>query len=182
MRSGEMIARPDANEYAQYYGRYISLVSGEDLLDVLGKQGNELKLLLSGVTPDRELYRYAEGKWNIRQVLGHIIDGERVFGFRAYCFSRGEKAEMPSFDENVYVERSVYSDCSVKDLVAEFETIRIGNLAFFRRLEEKAWKNMGTASAHPVSVRALGYIMAGHVTHHCNVLVNLYGVIPPVKK
>jgi hypothetical protein len=171
-----MISRPSENEYASYYSRYISLVSGSDVLSVLETQLEDITRLVGSVTPERETYRYAPDKWSIRQVLGHLVDGERVFGYRAFCISRGESALLPKFDENAYVAESHYNERTLSGLLAEFTIIRKSNLAFLCQLTETDWKRMGTVSNNPVSVRALAFIMAGHVRHHYTLLHTSYDV------
>lgn len=163
-------------KYAPCYSRYISLVTESDILRALEEQAGQLAGLMAAVPSDREEFRYAPGKWSVREVLGHIIDGERVFGYRAFCISRGERAPLPPFDENQYVARSNYHDRPVPELMEEFMLIRRTNVLFLRRLSEEGWRQMGTASNHPVSVRALVFIMVGHVRHHVNGLRTSYGL------
>jgi hypothetical protein len=171
-----MTGKPKETEYAAYFSRYVSLVPEPDVKSVLDHQLEDLHRLVAAVPADREKFRYAEGKWSIREVIGHLIDAERVFGYRAFCISRGETASLPRFDENAYVERSHYDERSLADLLFEFETVRKANLAFFRHLDQPAWENLGTASNHPVSVRAIAFIMVGHVRHHGSVLQERYAV------
>ena len=111
-------------------------------------------------------------------MLSHLIDGERVFGYRAFCFSRGEQAPLPSFDENQYVSASRAGDVPLVALAGEFAAVRESNLGFLRRLDDDGWTRTGTASGKPVSVRALAWIMAGHPRHHLAVLRERYGVAP----
>ncbi len=178
-----MTQKPGDHEYAEYYGRYIALVVESDILAALAAQPDELAQVVSRVKPGLESYRYAEGKWGIREVIGHLIDAERVFGFRAFCFSRAEQAPLPGFDENDYVRQSHYDARPLSELMAEFRTVRQGNLAFLRGLDEKEWARLGTASTKPVSVRALAFIMVGHARHHENVLRDRYTeALEPVKK
>jgi hypothetical protein len=171
-----MTTRPAESEYAPYYARYVDLVPETDVLIALEEQLADIAQLSSRVTGEREQFRYGEGKWSIREVLGHLIDAERVFGYRAFCISRGEQAPLPSFDENAYVAESRYDERSLEDLAAEFAAVRRGNLAFLRKLDNRAWQRMGTASSKPISVRALAFIMAGHVRHHRAVLESRYAV------
>jgi hypothetical protein len=178
-----MPLKPGDNEYAEYYGPYVALVAESDILGALAGQPDDLAQLVSRVRPGRESYRYAEGKWGIREVIGHLIDAERVFGFRAFCFSRGEQAPLPGFDENDYVRQSHYDARPLNELMAEFRTVRQGNIAFLRGLNEKEWAQLGTASTKLVSVRALAYIMVGHARHHGNVLRDRYAeAFEPMKK
>jgi hypothetical protein len=168
--------RPTDTEYAPFYARYISLVEDDDALAALEGQVEELRALSASVPRDRETYRYASDKWSVRQVVGHVTDGERVFGYRAFCISRGEQAPLPSFEENAYVANSSYDSVPLGELVDELVTVRRGNLAALRRLAAGDWARLGTASGKSVSVRALAYVMAGHPRHHIGVLREKYGV------
>jgi hypothetical protein len=170
------IARPGENEYASFYAGYVALVPEADILEVLGRQAGEIRDLVASVPPAREAHRYEEGKWSIREVLGHLVDGERVFGYRAFCISRGERAGLPSFDENQYVAETRADAIPLQELAAELGLVRESNLAFLRRLAPSEWERMGTASGKPVSVRALAWIMAGHPRHHVRVLRERYGL------
>ena len=170
--------KPAATEYAPFYAGYVARVTEDDILGVLGAQKTEIGALARSLAPAKETYRYAEGKWSIREVLGHLIDVERVFGYRAFCFSRGEQAALPSFDENQYVSVAQADAIPLRELAGEFATVRDSNLAFLRRVGDDAWTRVGTASGKPVSVRALAWIMAGHPRHHVAVLRERYGVSP----
>jgi len=171
-----MITRPSDTEYAAYFSRYVTLVPEPDILTVLVRQPADLSKILATVSAERERFRYAAGKWSIREVAGHLIDAERVFGYRAFCISRGERVSLPKFDENAYVAESRYDEYLLGDLLAEFALVRNTNLAFLSHLMDQEWTRIGSASNIPVSVRALAWIMAGHVRHHCNVLQEKYGV------
>ncbi|HXK12608.1 MAG TPA: DinB family protein [Vicinamibacteria bacterium] len=168
--------RPSDTEYAPFYAGYVALVPETDVLAALEGQVGEIRRRLAPVTGERERQRYAEGKWSIRQVLGHLVDGERVFGYRAFCFSRGEAASLPSFDENQYVAAAGTDRIPLLELVEELALVRQSNLAFLRRLGEGEWGRVGTASGKAVTVRALAFVMAGHPRHHLNVLRDRYGV------
>jgi hypothetical protein len=169
-------SRPSVSEYAPYYSRYISLVSETDVLQVLAAQVNEMERIGRSIPGEREQYRYNKDKWSIREVVGHLTDAERVFGYRAFCISRGDRTPLPGFDQNPYVAEARYDTCALADLMEEFTTVRISNLVFLKRLHETEWQRMGTASDNPVSVRALAFMMAGHVRHHLNGLRTSYGV------
>lgn len=168
--------KPDASEYAPFYAGYVARVPEADILEVLSAQAAGIAELARSVGATRERHRYAEGKWSVREVLGHVIDAERVFGLRAFCFSRGEQAPLPGFDENQYVGAAACHDVPLAELAAEFCAVRGANLLFLRRLSEAGWGRVGTASGHPVSVRALAWIMAGHPRHHQAVLRERYGI------
>jgi PhnB protein len=168
--------RPQETEYASFYAGYVALVPETGILAVLEEQVDEVLALAAHVPPEREGHRYAEGKWSLRQVMGHLVDAERVFGYRAFCFSRGERAALASFDENAYVAEAPSEGVPLRDLAQEFALVRRSNLAFLRRLRPAEWGRTGTASGHPVTVRALAWIMAGHPRHHLTILRERYGV------
>ena len=170
------LVRPESSEYASFYAGYVARVPEADVLSVLQKQADEIRDLARALPAAKETFRYADGKWSIREVLGHLIDGERVFGYRAFCFSRGEQAPLPSFDENQYVAAAAADQVPLADLASEFAGVRASNLAFLRRLSAAEGARVGTASGKPISVRALAYIMAGHPRHHVAVLRERYGV------
>jgi len=169
-------SRPTDTEYAPYYSRYISLVSETDVVSALEAQVDEIQRVGESITSEREKYRYEKDKWSIREVFGHLTDTERVFGYRAFCISRGERAPLPSFDQNPYVAESRYNEYGLSELISEFILVRKSNIALLRRLNDGEWKRMGTASNNPVSVRALAFMMAGHVRHHFKGLRASYGI------
>ena len=166
--------RPNESEYAPYYRGYVAQVSEDDILPVLRSQIDALELLLDRVTAERETYRYADGKWSIREVAGHVIDAERVFGYRAFSIARGERQNLPGFDEKEYMLSAPYDRITLEDLLSEFRLVRLANIAMLRNLDEAAWARAGTANDNQVSVRALAFIMAGHVRHHMGVLRERY--------
>lgn len=172
------MTRPQESEYAPYYQGYIAHVTEEEVLPVLRSQLDDLDLLLGGVAPERETYRYAEGKWSIREIAGHLIDAERVFGYRAFCIARGESQNLPSFDQNDYLLTAPYDRIELEDLLSELRLVRLANIAMLRSLDEEAWTRVGTANDNQVTVRALAFIMAGHVRHHMGVLRERYAVGP----
>ena len=168
------LGQPLESEYAPYYQGYVAHVSEDEILPVLRSQLDALDVLLGRVAPERETYRYAEGKWSIREIVGHLIDAERVFGYRAFCIARGEKQNMPGFEQNDYILTAPYDRIDLEDLLSEFRLVRLSNLAMFRNLDDEAWTRIGTANDNQVSVRALAFIMAGHVRHHMGVLRERY--------
>jgi hypothetical protein len=168
------LTRPPATEYAPAFERYLARVPEADVLAVLAGQARELPGTLGSVRGEGERFRYAEGKWSIREVLGHMIDAERIFGYRAVSIARGEKASLPGFDENAYVEAGSFDDYPLPELLAEFSLVREGHLALFRHLRPEAWLRIGSANGHPHSVRAMAFVMAGHVRHHLSVLTERY--------
>jgi hypothetical protein len=162
---------------ARYFaGEQVSIDDTEGELAALEQQLDELRSLGASVPREREGFRYAPDKWSVREVFGHLIDGERIFGLRAFCFSRGERAPLPGFDENAYVAASGYDGVALCLLVEELVDVRRANLAVLRRLDAEGWARVGTASGQPVSVRALAYVMAGHPRHHLAILRERYGL------
>jgi hypothetical protein len=166
--------RPESWEYAPDYEGYITQVTENDILPVLRSQLDALDVLLNRVAPERETYRYAEGKWSIREIVGHLIDTERVFGYRALCIARGEKENLPGMDEKQYMVSAPFDNITLEDLLSELRLARLSNLAMLRSLDEEAWSRCGIANNNEVTVRALAFIMAGHVRHHMNVLRERY--------
>jgi hypothetical protein len=166
--------RPAENEYATYYQGYVDQVSENDVLAVLRSEVDDLDVLLNRVTAEKETYAYAEGKWTIREIIGHLIDGERVFGYRALCIARGETQNLPGFEQDDYLRTSPYNHIELEDLLSELRLVRLSNVAMFRSLDEEAWNRVGSANDNAVSVRAIAFIMAGHVRHHMKVLQERY--------
>ena len=166
--------RPEKNEYAKFYETYVSLVEETDIVSALEKNLNELQSLLAEVTEEKGSYAYVEGKWSVRELLGHLIDGERVFSYRALRISRDDQTPLASFEENSYVANSNFSNAKLADLIEEFSLLRRSNILFFKNLTDEAWLRTGTASEATVSVRALAFIMVGHVRHHARILRERY--------
>jgi DinB family protein len=170
------MTRPLESEYAPDFQGYVGHVTEEEILPVLRAQPDDLDVLLERVTTDRETYRYAEGKWSIREIVGHLIDSERVFGYRAFCIARGESQNLPGFEQDDYLLTAPYDRIELEDLLSEFRLVRLANIAMLRNLDEEAWARTGTANDNQVSVRALAFIMGGHARHHMGVLRERYGV------
>ena len=165
-----------SSEYASSYAAYVSAVPDGDIVELLEQQPDVLRDLAKRVPGDRELFRYAPDKWTIREVYGHLSDAERVFGYRLVSISRGDTASLPGFDENVYVAAANFNARPLQALADEFALLRGGNLMAMRALDADAWRRVGLANNTPVSVRALAYVMAGHVNHHVAILRARYAV------
>jgi hypothetical protein len=168
--------RPAEDEYAPYYGTYVNRVPAGDVLALLARQLDETAAFLAGIPPARAAHRYAQGKWSVKEVIGHLSDAERVFSHRAFRFGRGDATPLPSFDENRYVPESGADLLPLEDLAREFAAIRRSTLALFHGLPAAAWSRRGAASGKMVSVRALAWITAGHELHHLDVLRTRYGL------
>jgi hypothetical protein len=170
------IARPASTEYAPFYGGYVSQVPDGDLLGHLERQSRETAALLGGISEQQSQHRYAPGKWTIREVVGHMIDTERVFTYRALSFARGEGASLPSFDENAWAETSNAGTRALKDLIDELAVVRAATVALFRGFTDTEFGRAGVASNNHITVRAIAYIVAGHERHHIKILRERYGV------
>jgi hypothetical protein len=166
--------RPATDEYSEFLAGYVSLVPETNVMAVLEEQDEVLRSFMSSFDESRSRHRYAEGKWSVREVIGHCLDAERVFSTRALCFARGETSPMPSYDENAYAASAPYDEVPLSELLDEFSLLRGANVLMLRHLKADAWTRRGVASGREVSVRALAYAMAGHVRHHINVLRERY--------
>lgn len=166
--------RPEISEFDPYYNTYISLIEGDDVLPVLNSQSDKLRSVFSGVGEDRGVYAYGEGKWTVKELLSHIIDGERIFAYRVLRISRGDETPIEGFEQDGYIENSNANGRSFSDLLDEFDLLRRSNMLMFRSMSSAGGSRLGTANEKPVSVRALAYIMAGHVEHHIRILQDRY--------
>jgi len=166
--------RPEPGEYDPYYEKYIQLVQHEDVLEALQWNIHATEALLSVLPADKAAFRYETGKWTLKEVLGHMIDTERIFAYRALRFARGDANELAGFDQDPYVAEAGHNDCALKELVEEFVTVRKGSILMFRHLPQAAWARTGLANQSKVSVRALAWIAAGHELHHRNVIREKY--------
>jgi hypothetical protein len=169
-------SRPDRTEYAPYFEKYVTLVPEGDIVSVLRESGREVTDALRAVPETRGGFRYGEGKWSIREVVGHISDTERIFAYRALRIARGDQTPLASFDENAYAPTSGAEQRTIADLVAEFAAVREATVRLLESLPDDAWTRVGTASGKQVSVRAVAYMAAGHVLHHFGILRDRYGV------
>ncbi|MDX6695140.1 MAG: hypothetical protein QOF02_2743 [Blastocatellia bacterium] len=166
--------RPATGEYNPYYDKYISLVPDEDVLAVLRSQLESTLATLGGIDDEQANTGYAPGKWSIKELVGHVIDGERVFAYRALRFARGDQTPLNGFEQDDFVVGGNFNALRLSDLAEEFEHVRKATLSLFGHLSEEAWQRSGVASDSLVSVRALAYIMAGHEAHHMRILRERY--------
>jgi uncharacterized damage-inducible protein DinB len=168
------MSKPDPTEYVSYFGKYISLVPGDDIIAALGNQIENTGRLLRNLSESQGELRYAPGKWSIKEVIGHLIDSERIFAYRALRFARNDQTPLNSFDENNYVANSNYHLRKLADLADEFEVVRKANLHLLKNLDEEAWMRRGKANDNEISVRALAYVIAGHELHHLDIIRSRY--------
>jgi uncharacterized damage-inducible protein DinB len=169
------IPRPAPDEHNPYYGKYIDLVPDGDLVAQLAAQVEQTVALLQA-NRDRADNAYAPGKWTVKQVIGHLCDGERVFTYRAMRFARADTTELPGFDENAYVDAARFQDRSLDDLLSELRAIRGATVALANGLNSNELARRGSANGNPITVRALLYITAGHERHHVGLLRERYGL------
>lgn len=169
-----MIGRPKPNEAASYYYRYINRVESDDVISVLESQLGETVAFLGGISEEKSLHRYEPGKWSIRQLLNHVNDTERIFLLRALWAARGFPNPLPGYDQDIGVNGSGADEVSWAAQIEEFRLIRLASLAFLRNLPVDAWLRSGVANDSPATVRALTYILAGHLDHHTEILKQRY--------
>jgi hypothetical protein len=169
-----MIGRPQAQEAAPYYFRYIDLAHGDDPSELIERQLEQSRAFFSDISEERSLYRYAPEKWSIRQVVNHVIDTERAFAFRALWFARGFTAPLPSYDQNVAAAGAEADQIAWSAHIEEFRSVRLATISLFRNLPPEGWDRRGIASDNLFTVRALAYIIAGHLNHHMEILRERY--------
>ena len=168
------ISRPEPGEYAPYYDRYISLVSGADILNTLDAQRRQMLLLLSGRDDSDGNFRYAPDKWSAKEVLGHVCDTERIFAYRALRISRGDRTPMEGFEQDDYVLNGPFNLRPLAEWIEDYIAVRRATLTLLRNLDEPAWLRRGIANKNEVSVRAIAYTVAGHELHHRRILEEKY--------
>ncbi len=165
--------RPQPNEYPSWGEKYIKLVEGNDVFNRLEQQATEFPEFLNNFIEKAD-YAYAEGKWTIKELTGHLIDTERILCFRLLSFARGEQSELPGFEEDDYVKTAHFGDRSLLSFGQEFSLLRKANLYLFKSLNEAELNRVGTASGKQITVRALLFIVAGHIIHHTQIIKERY--------
>jgi hypothetical protein len=169
-----VIARPQPDEYAPYYGKYIALVQGADILTALDQQRRDTMKLLSCQDEEDGNFRYAPDKWNAKEVWGHVCDTERIFAYRALRISRADTTPMQGFEQDDYVRNGPFAHAQIAEIVEDYIAVRRATLTLLRNLDEAAWSRRGVANKNEVSVRGLAYIIAGHERHHRAILEQKY--------
>ena len=164
--------KPEPHEYPPFMGRYVESVADGNPLATL--KSKPVWHLLHPLTEAASQYRYAEGKWSIRELLGHLVDTERIFAYRALCMARGERQPLPGFDENAYVENAGFERRTLQSLLAEYLAVREATVLLFGSFDGAALVQTGVSNGNPVSVRALMYATAGHEQHHAGILRERY--------
>src|SRR6266536_4747954 len=169
-----MMGRPQETEAAPYYFTYINQVTGDDAAGIIESQLEESLAFFAKISEEKSLYRYAPDKWSIRQALNHVTDTERAFAFRALWFARGFETPLPSYDQNVAASGAGADRVAWAAHVEEFRRVRLATVSLFSNMPSEAWTRSGIASDNPFTVRALAYIIAGHLAHHIRVLRDRY--------
>lgn len=167
---------PDSTEYNDFYEGYISLVTESNIIQLLIQQGQQIFTLIQQLSTEQAQFRYADNKWSVKEVIGHLIDTERVMAYRALCIARGDQTPLPGYDQDTYVENAAFDQRSLQSLSAEYDAQRNANVSLFNSFTEPQTKYTGTANEATLSVRALVYIIAGHERHHLNVLRDQYQI------
>jgi hypothetical protein len=170
------MSRPDPSEYAEFYKPYMEILPQDDsgLLDQLGSSLSQFKDIFLDIGEEKGEYRYAKGKWSIKELLQHLIDSERVFAYRALRFARDDAKGLPGFDENLYVETCRADKRTMSALFEEFELMRRSNILMFASMDEAALRRAGSVDGNELSARALGFICCGHLIHHLRVIQERY--------
>jgi DinB family protein len=166
--------RPESSEYPPYAEGYNSRVPSGDIVGTLSRQLEETLALIKSIPDARKDWRYAEGKWSVKELLGHVIDGERIFAYRALRFGRGDSTPLSGFEQDDYVRGGGFSERSLSDLAEEYEHVRRSTISLFANFDAEAWSRRGSANDSEVSVRALAFIIAGHERHHVEILRTRY--------
>jgi hypothetical protein len=170
----KMIPRPAADEYAPYYSRYIDLVPKGDIFKVLDKQIDTMGDLFGGMNERQSLRRYEPGKWSPKEILGHIVDTERLFVYRGLTFARGDQTELPGMDEDAWVAGAEFDGLAMDDLLEEFTLVRRSTVVLLHTFSDEVLARRGVASGNAMSVRAVPFILAGHTAHHMGVIRERY--------
>jgi hypothetical protein len=168
------MARPQTTDYPEYFGKYISQVPEDNLTEAFKLQFPKIESLLRSVDEEKSTYAYAPGKWTLKELLQHIIDGERIFNYRALCFARGEASNLPAFDENEYAANSNANARSWKSLSDEFINVRRSTADLFNSFTEEMLQQKGSANNKVISVLSIGYTILGHVYHHIKIVEEKY--------
>jgi hypothetical protein len=166
--------RPEQSDYPEYYDRYIILVEDEKIVRVMENQLQTSEKLFNSITEEQGKFAYADGKWTVKEVIGHVIDTERIMAYRALAIARGEKQSLPGFEQDEYIAISSFTDRKLEDLINEYKTLRASNIALFNSFNEKELNRKGRANENKISVLSLAFIIAGHELHHLNILKERY--------
>lgn len=169
-----MVKRPALEDYPAYFHTYVKLVPEGAIQDILLEQQKEIEILISAVSATQANYRYAPGKWSLKEVFGHMIDTERIMSYRLLRIARGDQTPLAGFDESPYVENAHYEQRTMKDLLDEYVSVKHATLTLLNGLVEESWDRTGIVNEQPITAGALAYILVGHELHHLNIIKERY--------
>lgn len=169
-----MLSRPKSEEFLPHFQVYVNLVPEGNLLELLKEQSSQIVDQLASVTGEQGAYRYAEGKWSLKEVIGHMADTERIMSYRLLRIARGDTTPLPGFEEQLFVSNAGFDRFTLGELLEDFQNVRKATLSLIRGLDETAWQRMGHYGGGEGSARSLGYIIAGHAIHHLNIINERY--------
>jgi hypothetical protein len=169
-----MKSKPESNEYPVWYDKYVQSVPVGDIVDVMNRQLKTAAAILNSIDEEKSLYRYADNKWSIKELLGHINDVERIFAYRALRFIRMDKTNLSPMEQDDYVKAAKFDNISFDSLKKEFRFIRKSTIMLFNNLDNESWMRTGFSDGNEISVRAMAYIIVGHAQHHLNILRERY--------
>src|ERR1700756_3972782 len=169
-----IIARPEPSEHSPYHEGYISLVPGNDIISTLESQRRQTLILLSGRDESEVAFRYAPGKWSVKEVLGHVCDTERIFAYRALRIARGDRTPLAGFEQDDYIRNGPFAQRPLAEIIEDYIAVRRATITLLRNRAEPAWTRRGVANKNEVTVRAIAYTMAGHELHHRRILEEKY--------
>lgn len=168
------VSELSSNEYNPYYKSYIDKVGDLNLIEGLKSSLKKTEHFFDSIPDDKLEYTYADGKWTIKEIIQHLIDTEIVFSYRALRFARNDKTELPGFDENAYAQTSFANNKKLNELIEHYAAVRKSTIALFSNFDTETLSRIGNASGSNMSVRALGFVIIGHETHHCNIIRERY--------
>lgn len=163
-----------SEEFGEYYGRYVSLSNGKPLSEILQKNRESMEMLFSKLNCKNSMLSYEKAKWSFKEVIGHVIDTERIFGYRALCVARDENSLLPGYDHDIFVKNAHFNRQSVEHLQHQYMVVRQSTIVLWDSLSEKEYLKKGVVNGAPFTVRALFYVVAGHEMHHANILMDKY--------
>ncbi len=166
--------KPTKGDYPEYFETYFKNIKDKNPIELMESQKIEISSLLSGLSEAKANYRYAEGKWSIKEVLGHLIDSERVFCYRAVAIARGETQSLPGFEQDDYVHYGNFDSRELSDLLDEYQKVREATIPLLKSFDEKDYDKRGVANNNPLTVRAVMFLIPGHEKHHLNILKERY--------
>ncbi len=168
------MAKPLPGEYASYFEHYISLVETETVAEALQRYSVQIVEFFKNIPAEKAVYRYADGKWSLKELLQHIIDADRIFSYRALCIARKDQTPLPGFDENTYADNSDADNRTWNDLLEEFMVVRQGCNKLYESFNEQQLQQTGISNNHPISVQSIAFISIGHLLHHMKVIQERY--------